>query len=311
MDDVSMATIKEGMISIGLAKQFDIWSSPSSKLLDYDLTLLESRLATKHQFCLPDETPLHDTTAFEDYVNLLDETCPYENIVPSIKLRFKDTSSSLIDEDKSKLALAASGGNQQAQKAENSNISPSSLDEIQWRRVIKNCQVMHGWYIDRANNEAKMAPKPAFRLRPGLNLELDSTEGAAAGDAIPNYGVTDGTQIDVVTAETDIRNSLVRNNFEKSSIDSKMAIGYAGVGVSVAATSSTESQSAQSAKNKSSTKENIGKYKLTTSKIPRVTLFLNADDLVPTREFIENIEKIKKQADVTDIRKFHERFGVL
>ncbi|KAK1700797.1 hypothetical protein BDP55DRAFT_644197 [Colletotrichum godetiae] len=397
MDDVSMATIKEGMISIGLAKQFDIWSSPSSKLLDYDLTLLEyvyqvskltndpelnvriyyglkkdhdeqtiqdvyrsgnfvikvlqmrrdksqviqslrvmtslpedpgsgilgigslgsqtlgdlrdkitamSRLATKHQFCLPDETPLHDTTAFEDYVNLLDETCPYENSVPSIKLRFKDTSSSLIDEDKSKLALAASGGNQQAQKAENSNISPSSLDEIQWRRVIKNCQVMHGWYIDRANNEAKMAPKPAFRLRPGLNLELDSTEGAAAGDAIPNYGVTDGTQIDVVTAETDIRNSLVRNNFEKSSIDSKMAIGYAGVGVSVAATSSTESQSAQSAKNKSSTKENIGKYK-----IPRVTLFLNADDLVPTREFIENIEKIKKQADVTDIRKFHERFG--
>lgn len=41
IDDVTMAKIKEGMIAIGLAKEFDIWSSPSSMLLDYDLTLSE------------------------------------------------------------------------------------------------------------------------------------------------------------------------------------------------------------------------------------------------------------------------------
>ncbi|KAK2015253.1 hypothetical protein LZ32DRAFT_672708 [Colletotrichum eremochloae] len=33
--------IKEGMCNIGLAKEFDIWSSPTSKLLDYDLSFLE------------------------------------------------------------------------------------------------------------------------------------------------------------------------------------------------------------------------------------------------------------------------------
>ncbi|KAK1967395.1 hypothetical protein LY78DRAFT_680173 [Colletotrichum sublineola] len=41
MKDLSMAQIKEGMCNIGLAKEFDIWSSPTSKLLDYDLSFLE------------------------------------------------------------------------------------------------------------------------------------------------------------------------------------------------------------------------------------------------------------------------------
>ncbi|KAK1980789.1 hypothetical protein LZ30DRAFT_722258 [Colletotrichum cereale] len=41
MKDVSMAKIKEGMCTIGLAKEFDIWSSPTSTLLDYDLSFLE------------------------------------------------------------------------------------------------------------------------------------------------------------------------------------------------------------------------------------------------------------------------------
>lgn len=41
LKDVSMATVKEGMIKIGLAKEFDIWSSPISKLLDYDLNFMD------------------------------------------------------------------------------------------------------------------------------------------------------------------------------------------------------------------------------------------------------------------------------
>ncbi|OHE97201.1 hypothetical protein CORC01_07455 [Colletotrichum orchidophilum] len=386
MDDVSMAMIKEGMIAIGLAKEFDFWSSPSSRLLDDDLTLLEyvdhvskltkepeldvriyyglkkdhdqqtiqdiyksgnfvikvvqikkdktqavqsfrvmkSRpedassdilvLITKHQFCLPDETPLPDTTAFGEYVDLLDEVCPYEDSVPSITLRFRDASS-LIDESKSNPALAASGGNKQAPKSESSS-SPSSLDELQWNLVMKNCQVMHGWYLEPATNEIKMAPKPAFRLRPGLNLgymytsdgavNVQKAMGAAAIDAIPNYGVTDGSKIDVVTVESDIRHSLVRNSFDKSSMDSKIAIGYSGLGVNMSVGSSLDSQRGKSSENKKSIKNMIGRYKL-----PRVTLFLNADDLVPTQEFIDNVEKIKGQehTDPTDVRKFYERFG--
>ncbi|KAK1479829.1 hypothetical protein CCUS01_00383 [Colletotrichum cuscutae] len=394
------------MIVIGLAKEFDIWSSPSSMLLDYDLTLSEyveqvskltkspesdvriyyglkkdhnaqtvqdiyktgdfiirivqikndksqaiqalrvmksppedaretghiidiqdlgSRtlwdlrdgisamqvyhLKDKHHFCLPDETPLSDKTRFDDYIKMLDETCPYESSVPSINLRFKDASS-CFDEDQPKTVLTALGSNKAVQKAEASSISPSSLDELQWELVMKNCQVMHGWYIDPVSTEIKMAPKPAFRLKSGLNLDYspDSTVSTAEVEiAIPNYGVTDGSKIDVVTTESGIKHSLVRNSFDKSSMDNKIALGYSGIGINVASGKSFDSQGEQSSGSNRSVKSMIGIYKL-----PRATLFLNADDLVPTKAFTNGIEKIKElgeEADETDVRKFYERFG--
>ncbi|KAG7054696.1 hypothetical protein JMJ77_0007172 [Colletotrichum scovillei] len=406
MHGVTMAKIKEGMIAIGLAKEFDIWSSPSAILLDYDLTLSEyveqvskltktpesdvriyyglkkdhnaqtvqdiyktgefiirivqikndksqaiqalrvmksppedaradghiidsqelgsqtlsdlrdgisamSQLKDKHHFCLPDETPLHDKTRFDDYIKMLDETCPYESSVPSINLRFKDASS-CFDEDQPKTVLTALGDNKTVQKAETSSpsISPSSLDELQWELVMKNCQVMHGWYIDPVSTEIKMAPKPAFRLKSGLNLDYspDSTVSTAEVEiAIPNYGVTDGSKIDVVTTESGIKHSLVRNSFDKSSMDNKIALGYSGIGINVASGKSFDSQGEQSSGSNRSVKSMIGIYKL-----PRVTLFLNADELVPTKAFIDGIEKIKKlgeEADETDVRKFYEKFG--
>ncbi|GKT60169.1 hypothetical protein ColTof3_07508 [Colletotrichum tofieldiae] len=206
-----MAKIKEGIYNIGLAKEFDIWSSPHSKLLDYDLSFLEyldqvshlarapelsmqvyyglrkdhdqqtvqdvyksgnfvikliqiksgtsqgvgsirvmktlpdgtnsgdldverlrsqtlagfreriptmSQLISKHQFCLPDETPVQDTMLFKDYVDLLDETCPYESNVPAISLRFREIISPFVGGDKAKAALSASGINPKIQKDE-------------------------------------------------------------------------------------------------------------------------------------------------------------------------------------------------
>ncbi|KZL68463.1 hypothetical protein CI238_00125 [Colletotrichum incanum] len=435
--DVSMAKIKEGMYNIGLAKEFDIWSSPNSKLLDYDLSFLEyldqvsqlarapelcmqvyyglrkdhdqqtvqdvyksgnfvikliqiksgkpqgvgsirvmetlpdgtnsgdvdlerlrsqtlggfreriatmSQLISKHQFCLPDETPVPDTMLFKDYVDLLDETCPYESNVPAINLRFREIASPFVGGDKAKAALSALGINHQIQKDEvpagltslalgaysdkpqaslvtqemlkvemsQNASSPSSLDELQWSLVMKNCQVMHGWYTDTATNQIKMAPKPAFTLRPGLNLDYtpsrggNGVSGISIADAIPNYGVTDGSKIDVVFVESDMRNSLVRNHFEKSSMDSKISMGYSGLGIAMGTGTNSEAQNSQSSERNKSAKRMIGKYML-----PRVTLFLNADDLVPTREFADNVERIRKTKDVAEIRKFQRKFGQL
>ncbi|KAK0372145.1 hypothetical protein CLIM01_10490 [Colletotrichum limetticola] len=382
MHSVTMVKIKEGMIAIGLAKEFDIWSSPSSMLLDYDLTLSEyveqvSKLTKSPQsdvriyYGLKKDhnaqtvqdiyktgdfiirivqikndksqaiqalrvmkSPPEDARAsghiidiqdlgsrtlwdlrdgisaiFDDYIKMLDETCPYESSVPSINLRFKDASS-CFDEDQPKTVLTALGGNKAVQKAETSSISPSSLDELQWEFVMKNCQVMHGWYIDPVSTEIKMAPKPAFSLKSGLNLDYspDSTVSTAEVEiAIPNYGVTDGSKIDVVTTESGIKHSLVRNSFDKSSMDNKIALGYSGIGINVASGKSFDSQGEQSSGSNRSVKSMIGIYKL-----PRATLFLNADDLVPTKAFTDGIEKIKElgeEADETDVRKFYERFG--
>ncbi|GKT44981.1 uncharacterized protein ColSpa_05162 [Colletotrichum spaethianum] len=108
-----------------------------------------------------------------------------------------------------------------------------------------------------------MAPKPAFALRSGLNLDYAPSRGdngAPIADAIPNYGVTDGSKIDVEVVESDMRNSLVRNNFEKSSMDSKIAMGYSGLGIAMSAGTNSEAQNSQSSERNKSTKRMFGKY---------------------------------------------------
>ncbi|KAI3553479.1 hypothetical protein CABS03_05961 [Colletotrichum abscissum] len=328
MHGVTMAKIKEGMIAIGLAKEFDIWSSPSSMLLDYDLTLLEyveqvSKLTKSPQSDVRIYYGLkkdHNAQTVQDIYKTGDF------IIRIVQIK-NDKSQAIqaLRVMKSPPEDARAGGHiidiqdlgsrtlwdlrdgisamqvyhvldSLFQKAETSSISPSSLDELQWEFVMKNCQVMHGWYIDPVSTEIKMAPKP------------DSTVSTAEVEiAIPNYGVTDGSKIDVVTTESGIKHSLVRNSFDKSSMDNKLALGYSGIGINVASGKSFDSQGEQSSGSNRSVKSMIGIYKL-----PRATLFLNADDLVPTKAFTNGIEKIKElgeEADETDVRKFYERFG--
>ncbi|KZL74719.1 hypothetical protein CT0861_07969 [Colletotrichum tofieldiae] len=55
---------------------------------------------------------------FKDYVDLLDETCPYESNVPAISLRFREIISPFVGGDKAKAALSASGINPKIQKDE-------------------------------------------------------------------------------------------------------------------------------------------------------------------------------------------------
>ncbi|CEJ61577.1 hypothetical protein PMG11_10107 [Penicillium brasilianum] len=49
------------------------------------------------------------------------------------------------------------------------------LDEREWETVLRNSSVMHGWYVDMQTKKIKQAPKPAFRLLPGLNMPAELT----------------------------------------------------------------------------------------------------------------------------------------
>ncbi|KAF9880810.1 hypothetical protein CkaCkLH20_01852 [Colletotrichum karsti] len=124
------------------------------------------------------------------------------------------------------------------------------------------------------------------------------------GDAIPDFCVNDGTKIDVIVAEDDIRDSMVRNSFAKSSVDAKVGGGYAGIGIGLATGTNTQLQNGGSDEHKRSAQKMIGQYKL-----PRATLFLAPDDLVATPQLSEQVKKIRRHGSPADIRKFHRTFG--
>lgn len=79
-------------------------------------------------------------------------------------------------------------------------------------------------------------------------------------EAIPTFLVEDGTKIDVQTVDTETRQSLVENNFDKMSAELKVTAGYAGVGVGVEAARSTDQQEGHLTETKSYKQKMIGKY---------------------------------------------------
>lgn len=46
----------------------------------------------------------------------------------------------------------------------------SAMTERDWNYVIRNCNMMYGWRINFERNVLEKAPKPAFKLKEGLNL---------------------------------------------------------------------------------------------------------------------------------------------
>ncbi|OLN95525.1 hypothetical protein CCHL11_05146 [Colletotrichum chlorophyti] len=230
---------------------------------------------------------------------------------------------------------------------------PSKLDELQWSLIIQNCNVMHGWFLDENTNQIKMAARPAFTLRKNLNIyeteenprttvgekvltmTVDETEStrsmvktkpstttATAGihgpwkkpNAIPNYRVTDGTKIDIITVEDETRHSMVLNNFAKSSTEKTPCGGYGGFGVAASGGISSESQQSKVDEGKQFSSKMIGKYMACppssdSSAIPRVTLTLNPEDLEATPELVAHIEKIRNGKNDMDLRDLYRRFG--
>ncbi|KAF4428987.1 hypothetical protein CGCFRS4_v014795 [Colletotrichum fructicola] len=164
---------------------------------------------------------------------------------------------------------------------------------------MKNCNVMHGWYTDPQTHQIKMAPKPAFILRKGLN-----NSQTPDGGAIPNYCVNDGSKIDVIDVEEGVRESMVQNSFAKSSVDAKLNGGYSKVSIGMSANTLLQMQKGQEKGKTKSNKTLVGQYKL-----PRATLFLTPDDLEPTPQLMKELKKVEKDNTLVNIRKFQMTFG--
>lgn len=78
-------------------------------------------------------------------------------------------------------------------------------------------------------------------------------------NAIPTFRVNDGSKIEIVTVKDEQSHSMVRNSFEKSSIEAGVSGGYAGVGVGVTGGFSSDSQKGKSDEDKATETKMVGK----------------------------------------------------
>ncbi|KAF5567607.1 membrane attack complex component perforin (MACPF) domain-containing protein [Fusarium phyllophilum] len=167
---------------------------------------------SRHEFCLGDGMSVSDSMTLRAYISKGEVPSDIESDLPILTVYFQKVRSKSIfaeasDEMKesgkidTKADLKFGDGNEKpvtagemAGKAADTSklvfeesflqslasvkagkyLSPAELDEMQWDTVLGNCNVMYGWKFDLNTMAVKRAPQPAFKLRKGLNLDLNS-----------------------------------------------------------------------------------------------------------------------------------------
>ncbi|KAJ7780008.1 hypothetical protein B0H16DRAFT_729600 [Mycena metata] len=145
------------------------------------------------------------------------------------------------------------------------------------------------------------------------NAESDSEEPqstsiavASKPSAIPNFAVDDRSKVEVVSVVHDFEMSMATNHFTSTSASGSVGGGYGGVSAEVKASFGTEESNENKEGQTSSQTTMIATYKY-----PRATIYLTAEDLVPTDELKAALELVGRTKDITDLRKLHAHFGHL
>ncbi|WAO95448.1 Hypothetical protein NCS54_01307100 [Fusarium falciforme] len=246
----------------------------------------------------------------------------------SLDMSFTDRSAQELHRDKTDLQATEMLHEKDHAGAAGALPNIHKLSETEWDMILKNGNAFCGWIIDFDGNKIRRAPHAAFRLRKGLNLEKvnvkvekvstptpsatdkkqDQEHSESGSDdkdpkskakedsaapttdemkeymprkahGIPNFMVNDDSSIEVAAVRHAFSQSMAENHFDKTTFDFEASGGFRGI-----------TAGAQGG-------------------IPRVTVYLPAEDLEVTDEFAAAVEKIRKTRNLYDLRKLHQMFG--
>ncbi|CEL63554.1 hypothetical protein RSOLAG1IB_12690 [Rhizoctonia solani AG-1 IB] len=169
-----------------------------------------SASTSRHQFCLKDGHTVDDELSLREYVASLSKTVDTDETpqaTSSIEIYFvkpgaikKSKDKGASDEIKDHPALKPGdltfrdleafnakrdkelrevkeeldAANFKLEGGEDDAKTAGVLTEDEWASIIQNCNLMFGWVVDLSKNRVVCAPKAAFQLRNGLNMEVAS-----------------------------------------------------------------------------------------------------------------------------------------
>ncbi|KAA8897742.1 hypothetical protein FN846DRAFT_816632 [Sphaerosporella brunnea] len=190
---------------------------------------------------------------------------------------------------------------------------------------------------DKVTADKVTADKAALAKSPPEmdKLKADKKPGSSAGEAvkpvnakdltapvkpnaIPSFVLNDKSSVNVVSVTHEFQESMASNHFDSTSVEASVSGGASGW--SVGGTGGVKFENSGSNKR---TKKEYGKVLMATYKacskngsyqyhcFPRVTLYLNPEDLEPTDELKEALDLIKKEKNIKQLRNLHDTFGHL
>ncbi|KAI5790047.1 hypothetical protein FPQ18DRAFT_306753 [Pyronema domesticum] len=131
-------------------------------------------------------------------------------------------------------------------------------------------------------------------IKSGEDVDVDEllSTAPAKPNAIPYFIVTDKSSVNVVSVTHEFQELMASNRFDSTSVEASVSGGAFGWSAAASAGAKNDNESAES-----SSKKTYGKF-------PRVTVYLNPDDLEPT-------DDLKEALKIKHLRKLHETYGHL
>ncbi|KAM7211203.1 hypothetical protein V8F06_013413 [Rhypophila decipiens] len=123
---------------------------------------------------------------------------------------------------------------------------------------------------------------------------------------LPSFQVNDDSRVEVIVSSHEFETSMARNDFSSTSTEASMSGGFGGFAASVTVGRESQKSSGSKITDNSYEKTMFAKYM-----IPRTDIYLPPDDLEPTPELQEAIERIRTHKNVADLRRLQRDFGQL
>lgn len=121
---------------------------------------------------------------------------------------------------------------------------------------------------------------------------------------IPNFRVNDDSRIEITACQDSLAISLAKSDFSSQSTELAAAGGAYGVTVGLSAGYATSNEKKSSESKASITQTLVARYLY-----PRCDIFLRAEDLEPSPEFVTLLDKAKNQKSIDAVRAIHDQYG--
>jgi hypothetical protein len=154
--------------------------------------------------------------------------------------------------------------------------------------------------LARAEQQDEQLPQPIY---PPQTANKDQIPPKPI-KGIPNFRVNDDSRIEITACQDTLAVSLAKSDFSSQATEMSASGGAYGVTAGANAGFAKGGSKDIQTTNTHSTQTLVARYLF-----PRCDLFLRAEDLEPTPEFITLLNKAKYQKSIDAVRAIHEQYG--
>jgi hypothetical protein len=176
----------------------------------------------------------------------------------------------------------------------------AEAEDAEYEKSLFNRVDVDHEVIERAERQSAQGLQRTELPQPGQGDQLYSR----TVQGIPNFRVNDDSRIEIAACQSTLAVSLAKSDFSSQSTEASASGGAFGVTVGVSAGYANSKENKSTKEDGVSTQTLVARYMY-----PWCDVFLRAEDLEPTPEFTDLLNKAKNQRSIDTVRAIQDQYG--